>query len=126
MKRQPSLLGAKLAALDTSARSFDLVYETSTNTIIARMKSASDTFSSTATDHDFTSGNRSGGAAQTYGGAAAAATTNWAIQGAGNKFAINSTTGEISSVTGAVDFENPVDNGYDNKYDFINIHRLIR
>ena len=41
-----------------------------------------------------------------------------AIQGAGNKFAINSTTGEISSVTGAIDFENPVDNGYDNKYDF--------
>ena len=114
----PDLLGAKLAALDTSARSFDLVYETSTNTIIARMKSASDTFSSTATDHDFTSGNESGGAAQTYGGAAAAATTNWAIQGAGNKFAINSTTGEISSVTGAIDFENPVDNGYDNKYDF--------
>ena len=56
----PDLLGAKLAALDTSARSFDLVYETSTNTIIARMKSASDSFSSTATDHDFTSGNESG------------------------------------------------------------------
>ena len=109
-------LGAKIAAADTSSKSFDFVYETSTNTIIARMKSASDTFSSTATDNQLTVDQDGGG--NTIYGTVDNNVIQMGIQAAGNKFTIDSTTGEVSSVTGAIDFENPVDNGYDNKYDF--------
>ncbi len=105
------VLGANLAAVVTTAVDFSIEYNSETNTLILRNDTAGNSFTGTPTlaiNNAFT-----------YDGAVVAASQNFTAQNGGAALlTVNATTGKVTAGTGALDFENPLDKGYNNTYDF--------
>ena len=105
------VLGAALAAVTTTAVDFSIEYNSETNTLIMRNDTAGNSFTGTPTfavDNAFS-----------YDGAVVAASQDFTAQNGGASIlTVDSTTGKITAGTGALDFENPLDKGYNNQYDF--------
>ena len=109
-------LGAAIIATSTAAVDFSLEYDTTTNTLIVRNDNEGNSFTGAV---NIQSDNNAGTFA--YDGTGVGAATNQAFQsqnGGAALLTVDASTGKITAGTGAIDFENPLDQGFNNQYDF--------
>ena len=110
-------LGAAIvAASNTAGNSYSAEYDSTTNTLVLRHDTAGASWTGTPT---FAIDNSYGYNSATATTIAGAATTDFSLQNGGAALiTVDSTTGKITAGTGVLDFENPLDKGFNNGYDF--------